>query len=128
MYGFPVRQLVIAGLLCPLSSALWAPPGTRAWASTASGIPQSSSPQESPEQAPEPSTLGPPAISIPRLTRGPSIDDFSTMKPAGEVAPQMTKVTGFVQRDPHDGEGVSQRTEAYLGYDDKNLVCRVRVL
>ena len=43
------------------------------------------------------------------------------MKPAGEVAPQMTRVTGFVQRDPHDGEGVSQRTEAYLGYDDKNL-------
>jgi len=43
------------------------------------------------------------------------------MKPEGEVAPQMTKVTGFAQRDPHDGEGVSQRTEAYLGYDDKNL-------
>jgi hypothetical protein len=108
---------LIAGLLCPLGSGSWFPPGSRAWASTASGIPQSSSSQETPEQG----TLGPPAISIPRLTRGPSIDDFSTMKPAGEIAPQMTKVTGFVQRDPHDGEGVSQRTEAYLGYDDKNL-------
>ena len=43
------------------------------------------------------------------------------MKPAGEVARQMTKVTGFVQRLPHDGAPVSQRTEAYLGYDQKNL-------
>lgn len=121
MYGFPVRQLVIAGLLCPLGCAPWFPPGSLAWASTVAGVPQNSSPQETPRQTPEPSTLGPPAISIPRLTRGPSIDDFSTMKPAGEVAPQMTKVTGFVQRNPHDGEGVSRRTEAYLGYDDKNL-------
>ena len=43
------------------------------------------------------------------------------MKPAGEVATQMTKVSGFVQRDPHDGAPVSERTEAYLGYDSKNL-------
>ena len=33
----------------------------------------------------------------------------------------MTRVTGFVQRDPHDGEAVSQPTETYLGYDEKNL-------
>ncbi len=43
------------------------------------------------------------------------------MKAAGEVASQMTKVSGFVQRDPHDGAPASQRTDAYLGYDDKNL-------
>lgn len=65
--------------------------------------------------------LAPPAIVIPRLTRGPSLDDFVTMKPAGEVATQMTKVTGFVQRNPHDGAPVSQRTEAYIGYDQRNL-------
>jgi len=65
--------------------------------------------------------LGPPAVLIPRLSRGPSIDDFLTMKPAGDVAGQMSKVTGFSQRDPHDGEPVSERTEAYLGYDTKNL-------
>ena len=33
----------------------------------------------------------------------------------------MAKVTGFIQRAPHDGEGVSEPTEAYLGYDQKNL-------
>jgi len=43
------------------------------------------------------------------------------MKPAGEIALQMAKVTGFVQRNPHDGETVSEDTSAYLGYDQKNL-------
>lgn len=33
----------------------------------------------------------------------------------------MAKVTGFTQRNPHDGESVSEPTEAYLGYDQKNL-------
>jgi len=43
------------------------------------------------------------------------------MKPEGAIAQQMAKVTGFVQRNPHDGESVSEPTEAYLGYDPKNL-------
>ena len=43
------------------------------------------------------------------------------MKPKGEIAEQMVKVTGFTQRNPHDGEDVSEPTEAYLGYDQKNL-------
>ncbi len=43
------------------------------------------------------------------------------MKPEGEIALQMAKVTGFVQRNPHDGEKVSEETAAYLGYDQKNL-------
>ena len=43
------------------------------------------------------------------------------MKPASDVALQMAKVTGFMQRAPHDGEKVSEETEAYLGYDQKNL-------
>ena len=33
----------------------------------------------------------------------------------------MVKVTGFVQRNPHNGDPASQRTEAYLGYDNNNL-------
>ncbi|MEY2396690.1 MAG: hypothetical protein QOF94_3035 [Acidobacteriaceae bacterium] len=43
------------------------------------------------------------------------------MQPEGEIAQQMAKVTGFVQRNPHDGEKISEETEAYLGYDQKNL-------
>lgn len=34
---------------------------------------------------------------------------------------RMSKVTGFVQRNPHDGAKVTQETVAYLGYDQKNL-------
>jgi hypothetical protein len=62
-----------------------------------------------------------PSLTIPRLTHAPTLDDFLTMKPEGVAAQQMAKVTGFVQRNPHNGEEVSEATEAYLGYDQKNL-------
>jgi Domain of unknown function (DUF5916)/Carbohydrate family 9 binding domain-like len=71
------------------------------------------------EPAPKPE-IAPPAITIPRLSRAPSLDDFLTMEPQ-DVALEMAKVTGFTQRNPHDGEAVSEPTEAYLGYDQKNL-------
>ena len=83
--------------------------------------PQSQSPNSTQQETRGENELGPPAIAIPRLSRGPSLEDFALMKPDGEVARQMTRVSGFVQRDPHDGVPVSQKTEAYLGYDDKNL-------
>jgi hypothetical protein len=43
------------------------------------------------------------------------------MHPEGDIPSHMAKVTGFIQRNPHDGAPASQRTEAYLGYDQKNL-------
>jgi Domain of unknown function (DUF5916)/Carbohydrate family 9 binding domain-like len=63
----------------------------------------------------------PRSVTIPRLARGPVLEDFLSMRPIGQIAQQMAKVTGFVQRNPHDGEKVSQPTVAYLGYDQKNL-------
>ena len=60
-------------------------------------------------------------LVIPRLARGPNIEDFLSMAPEGDIAGQMTRITHFIQRSPHDGEPVSQPTEAYLGYDEKNL-------
>jgi hypothetical protein len=75
-----------------------------------------------PEVKPAPVTaIAPPALTIPRLTRAPALEDFLEMKPQSETALQMAKVAGFVQRNPHDGEKVSEETEAYLGYDQKNL-------
>jgi len=71
------------------------------------------------QPAPKPE-IAPPTITIPRLSRAPSLDDFLTMQPQ-DVALEMAKVTGFTQRNPHDGEAVSEPTEAYLGYDQKNL-------
>jgi hypothetical protein len=61
------------------------------------------------------------SLVIPRLPHGPTLEDFLTMAPEGETARQMTRITHFIQREPHDGEMVSQPTEAYLGYDDRNL-------
>jgi hypothetical protein len=65
--------------------------------------------------------LAPPALTIPRVSRAPALEDFLGMKPAGDIALQMAKVTGFVQRNPHDGAKISEETAAYLGYDQKNL-------
>ena len=64
---------------------------------------------------------GTPPVVIPSLSAPPTLNDFLTMQPASEPARHMLKVSGFVQRNPHDGRPVSQRTEAYLGYDRKNL-------
>jgi hypothetical protein len=74
-----------------------------------------------PSQVQPPPKAAPLTLTIPRLTRAPALEDFLGMKPAGEVAEQMAKVTGFVQRNPHNGEKVSEETAAYLGYDQKNL-------
>ena len=61
------------------------------------------------------------SIDIPRLGRAPLFEDFVDMRPPADLAGQMTMVTGFVQRQPSDGQAASQRTEVYLGYDDQNL-------
>jgi hypothetical protein len=62
-----------------------------------------------------------PTVTIPRLKHSPALEDFLSMHPEGEIAKQMKKVTGFIQRNPHDGALASQTTEAYLGYDSRNL-------
>ncbi|HKU26276.1 MAG TPA: DUF5916 domain-containing protein, partial [Candidatus Sulfotelmatobacter sp.] len=72
------------------------------------------------EPAPRPE-VAPPALTIPRLESAPSLEDFLSMQPQGEIALHMAKVTGFTQRNPHDGEPVTQATDAYLGYDQKNF-------
>jgi hypothetical protein len=81
-------------------------------------VPQQGAP---PATASPAAQLGPPALTIPRLSRPPALEEFLNMRPEGEIAQQMAKVTGFTQRTPHDGEAVSETTDAYLGYDQKNL-------
>lgn len=57
------------------------------------------------------------SLVIPRVAEPPSIEDYLDGTPRGdEVA-----VTDFVQREPGDGVPASQRTEAYLSYDDDHL-------
>ncbi len=61
------------------------------------------------------------SISIPQLSEEPSLADFAGMTPATALARQMTKIDGFVQREPIDGAPATQRTEVYLGYDQEQL-------
>jgi hypothetical protein len=60
-------------------------------------------------------------IDIPRVSRPPKLEEFLTMEPAPYWQGKLAKVDRFTQRVPSDGAPASQRTEAYLGYDDKNL-------
>ena len=60
-------------------------------------------------------------IRIPRVSRPPKLEEFLTMEPSPEWWGKLAKVDRFTQRIPSDGTPVSQRTEAYLGYDNKNL-------
>ena len=60
-------------------------------------------------------------LQIPHLTREPKLEDFADMQPSPSVAGTMLKVDQFWQHDPIDGQPISQKTEAYLGYTDKNL-------
>ena len=62
-----------------------------------------------------------PELVIPRVDRPPTLEDFLEMRPNREVDGHLAKVTDFIQREPSDGEPATQRTEVYLGYDDKNL-------
>src|SRR6202040_630175 len=69
--------------------------------------------------APQPATAL--QVHIPRLAKPPALEDFLSMAPGTVSTSQMVKVTGFIQRNPHNGDRASQRTEAYLGYDERNL-------
>ena len=61
------------------------------------------------------------ALHIPLLAQRPTLADFIDMQPSPAVAGKMLMADGFLQRDPKDGTPVSQKTEVYLGYTDKNL-------
>jgi len=61
------------------------------------------------------------SLNIPRLQAAPKLGDFEGMEPASDLARRMLKIGKFIQQEPRDGEPVSQPTEAYLGYTDKNF-------
>lgn len=60
-------------------------------------------------------------LRIARLQQQPTLADFSGMQPSEELNDQLTKVSDFIQQRPRDGQPATQRTDAYLGYNDKNL-------
>jgi hypothetical protein len=60
-------------------------------------------------------------LNIRRVSHPPTLEDFLSMHPSAHVAGEMTRVTGFIQRDPDDGRPATQRTDVYLGYDQSKL-------
>jgi hypothetical protein len=62
-----------------------------------------------------------PTVAIPRVERPPTLEDFLDMAPANGMDGKLLKLDRFTQQQPKDGQPATERTEAYLGYDDKNL-------
>jgi Domain of unknown function (DUF5916) len=62
-----------------------------------------------------------PSIQIPRISFVPTLGDFAGMEPGPRVADHMSRVTGFIAREPADGAAPTQPTDAYLAYDERNL-------
>jgi hypothetical protein len=60
-------------------------------------------------------------VHVPRVQTPPRIEDFLEMKPRDELVGKLAKVEKFTQYIPTYGAPISQHTEAYLGYDDKNF-------
>jgi hypothetical protein len=56
-------------------------------------------------------------IHIPKIARKPLLQEFLNGNSRGD----MKRVDDFRQRDPGDGDPVSRKTSAWIGYDDKNL-------
>src|SRR6185436_10241439 len=99
--------LALASPLCPLASG-----------ATPCDPQQSDARQEkTPPQANPPAVTPPPTIRIPRVSRPPKLEDFLKNTPREAEA----RVSGFRQREPHDGEPSTHPTTGYLSYDDKNV-------
>ncbi len=62
-------------------------------------------------------------LTVPRVSKPPQLEDFLDMRPSREWQGKLAKVDHFIQRLPSDGRPASQRTEAYLGYDDRYFYC-----
>jgi len=90
----PVRAVSALWVLFLISAAAWASPDT-------------SSPR--------------PLVEIPRVAQPPTLEDYLGMKPSPAVDGRLAKIEGFVQRTPRDGVPPNQRTDVYLGYDDRNF-------
>jgi hypothetical protein len=65
----------------------------------------------------------PQEITIPKVSHPPALEDFLEMRPSAAWQDKLAKVEGFIQRLPSDGAPSTQKTEAYLGYDDQNFYC-----
>jgi hypothetical protein len=60
------------------------------------------------------------ALPVPHVSQAPKLENFEDMVPQGAGA-QLRPIPSFTQNFPYDGKAPSQKTNAYIGYDDTNL-------
>ena len=60
-------------------------------------------------------------LQIPRISSPPRLEEFLNMELPPRWQGKLAKVDQLTQRIPTDGAPASERTEIYLGYDDKNF-------
>jgi len=60
-------------------------------------------------------------LNIPHIDRAPTLDDFKELAPSSPLALTMSHANEFKQHNPTDGAAATQRTDAYLGYDQSNI-------
>src|SRR5438132_1587740 len=64
-------------------------------------------------------------VQVPRISRPPAIEDFMS----GGGRSDMKQIDDFRQRQPGDGVPASQKTSAWIGYDERSFyavfVCQV---
>jgi len=58
---------------------------------------------------------------IPEIEAPPRIEQFLNMAPPPGHADRFLKVSGFIQREPRDGQPASEKTEVYLCHDQQAL-------
>src|SRR5205823_11659994 len=59
--------------------------------------------------------------SAKRITSPLTIEEFRNMALSALAFSRVGMITRFIERVPVDGSAASEKTEAYVAYDDKNL-------
>ncbi|MGI4755668.1 MAG: carbohydrate binding family 9 domain-containing protein, partial [Janthinobacterium lividum] len=54
-------------------------------------------------------------LSVPRIDRDVSLNDFNEMKPSAWAAEHMSHAGSFVQNQPFDGKAPTERTDVWMG-------------
>jgi hypothetical protein len=67
-----------------------------------------------------PTALHAAALPVPHVSQAPKLENFEDMVPQGAGA-QLRPIPNFTQEFPYDGKSPSQKTNAFIGYDNANL-------
>src|SRR5579859_4151481 len=60
-------------------------------------------------------------FKVPLLTEGLKLADFAGMAPRPDLKDKLSKVSGFVQNTPSDGDPATQQTDVWVGHTKSTL-------